>query len=126
MAMNDLFRAYGNFDVTAGRFSLYTELDIHDRRIDGYLKPFFADMKVYDRRQDAGKGVLHQIYEGLVGGVARLLENPPRDAVATKATVSGPIDNPNIGTLQMVLRLIQNAFFRAILPGFEEQARENA
>jgi hypothetical protein len=124
--MNDLFRAYGDFDVAAGRFSLYTQLDIHDRRIEGYLKPFFADMKVYDRRQDAHEGVFHQIYEGLVGGVARLLENPSRDEVATNATISGPMDNPNMNTLQIVLRLIQNAFFRAILPGFEEKARANA
>jgi hypothetical protein len=126
VAMNDLFRAYGNFDVAAGKFSLNTELDIHDQRVDGYFKPFFTDMKVYDRNQDADEGVMHQLYEGLVGGVARLLENPPRDSVATKATITGPIDNPRVGTLQLVLRLIQNAFFRAILPGFEAEARANA
>lgn len=126
VAMNDLFRAYGNFDVASGKFGLNTELDIHDQRIEGYLKPFFVDMKVYDRKQDAGEGVMHQIYEGLVGGVARLLENPPRDSVATKATITGPVDNPKVGTLQLVLRLIQNAFFRAILPGFEAEARANA
>jgi len=126
VAMNDLFRAYGNFDVASGKFGLNTELDIHDQRIEGYLKPFFVDMKVYDRKQDAGEGVMHQIYEGLVGGVARLLENPPRDSVATKATITGPVDNPRVGTLQLVLRLIQNAFFRAILPGFEAEARANA
>jgi hypothetical protein len=124
--MNDLFRAYGDFDVSAGRFSLYTELDIHDQRIDGYIKPLFADMKVYDRNQDKHDNVFHQLYEGLVGGVAKLLENPPREQVATKADISGPMDNPQLSTLQVVLRLIQNAFFRAILPGFEEQARANA
>jgi hypothetical protein len=124
--LNDLFRAYGNFDVTEGRFALYTELKIHDQRIDGYLKPMFADMKVYDRDQDRGEGVFHQVYERLVGGVAWLLENPPRDAVATKAKITGPMDNPNLSTLEVVLRLIQNAFFRAILPGFEESARDNA
>ncbi len=126
MALNDLFRAYGDFDVAAGRFSFYTELKVHDGRIDGYLKPLFADMKVYDRRQDAHEGVLHQVYEGLVGGVAKLLENPPRDSVATKATISGPVDDAKLNTLQVILRLIQNAFFRAILPGFEEKARESA
>ena len=31
-----------------------------------------------------------------------------------------------LSTLQVVLRLIQNAFFRAILPGFEEEARDRA
>jgi hypothetical protein len=124
--MNDLFRAYGDFDVAAGRFSLYTQLDIHDKRIDGYIKPLFADMKVYDRNQDKHDNVFHQLYEGLVGGVAKLLENPPREQVATKADISGPMDDPKLSTLQVVLRLIQNAFFRAILPGFEEQARANA
>jgi hypothetical protein len=124
--MNDLFRAYGDFDVAAGKFSLYTELDIHDQRIDGYIKPLFADMKVYDRKQDKHDTVFHQLYEGLVGGVAKLLENPPHEQVATKADISGPMDNPRLSTLQVVLRLIQNAFFRAILPGFEEQARANA
>jgi hypothetical protein len=126
MALNDLFRAYGDFDVAAGRFSLYSELNVHDRRIDGYLKPLFADVKVYDRQQDRHKGVFHQVYEGLIGGVAKLLENPPRQEVATKATITGPTDDPNLSTLQVVLRLIQNAFFRAILPGFEEQARGTA
>ena len=98
--MNDLFRAYGDFDVAAGRFSLYTELNIHDQRIDGYLKPLFADMKVYDRRQDKHDNVFHQLYEGIVGGVAKLLETPTgREEVATKATISGPVDNPNLSTL---------------------------
>lgn len=123
--MNDLFRAYGDFDVSAGKFSLYTELKVHDQRIDGYLKPFFADMKVYDREQDKHEGVFHQLYEGLVGGVAKLLENPSRDQVATNATITGPQDNPHLNTLQVILRLIKNAFFRAILPGFE-QAKANA
>lgn len=80
VAMNDLFRAYGNFDVAAEQFRLNTELDIQNQRVEGYLKPFFTDMKVYDRRQDADEGVFQQIYEGLVGGVARLLENTPRDS----------------------------------------------
>jgi hypothetical protein len=126
VAMNDLFRAYGDFDVAAGKFSLYTEIDVHDQRIDGYIKPLFADMKVYDRKQDAHEGVFHQMYEGLVGGVAKLLENPKREQVATKADISGPVDDPKTSTIQVVLRLIQNAFFRAILPGFEQEARGKA
>lgn len=124
--LNDLFRAYGDFDVAGGRFSLYTEVKVHDNRIDGYIKPLFADIKVYDAKQDKQEGTLHKMYEGLVGGVAKLLENSPRDEIATKVTISGPVDNPKMSTLQTVLRLIQNAFFRAILPGFEEEVRGKA
>ena len=56
--MNDLLRAYGNFDVTAGFFSFYTELHVKDNAISGYVKPLFRDMKVYDKRKDKEKSAL--------------------------------------------------------------------
>ena len=120
--MNDLFRSYGKFDVTAGTFSFFSELAISKGQIQGYVKPLFKDMKVYDSRQDAEKSIFRKLYEKIVDGVSDLLENP-RDDVATKASISGPVENPNMNTLQVVLRLIENAFFRAILPGFDEEVR---
>jgi hypothetical protein len=120
-ALNDLFRSYGKFDVSGGVFSFYSELAVSEGRIDGYVKPLFRDLKVYDRRQDAEKSVFKKLYEKIVGGVAGLLENR-REEVATRADVSGPVENPGTSTLQVIGRLIENAFFRAILPGFEEEA----
>jgi hypothetical protein len=119
--MNDLLRAYGNFDVVGGLFSLYSELQVRNGRIDGYIKPLFRDMEVYDRRQDKDKGLFQKLYEGLVGGVAKVLENRPRDEVATVAEVFGEIGDPELSVWQLVVRLVQNAFFRAILPGFEDE-----
>ncbi|HXG02024.1 MAG TPA: DUF748 domain-containing protein [Candidatus Binatia bacterium] len=121
VAMNDLLRAYGRFDVVAGLFSLYSELTVKEGRITGYVKPLFRNLDVYDRRQDAEKSLFRKLYERLVGGVARLLENVPRGEVATKATVEGPVRDPEANTAEVVLRLIQNAFFKAILPGFEQE-----
>ncbi len=118
--MNDLFRSYGKFDVVAGKFSFYTELKVARGRIDGYVKPLFQDMKVYDQRQDAEKSLFRKLYEKLVGGVASLLENG-RKEVATEADISGPVENPSSSTWQVIGRLIENAFFRAILPGFDEE-----
>jgi hypothetical protein len=120
-AMNDLLRAYGNFDVKRGSFSFYTQIRVKDRQIAGYVKPLFRDMDVYDARQDRDKNLFRKLYEGLVGGLAGLLENTPRDEVATKTTVSGRVENPQTSTLQVIVRLIQNAFFQAILPGFERE-----
>jgi len=51
-AMNDLLRAYGKFDVVAGLFSFYSELSIKNGTIEGYVKPMFRDLDVYDERQD--------------------------------------------------------------------------
>jgi Domain of Unknown Function (DUF748) len=119
--MNDLLRAYGKFDVVAGVFSLYSELEIKDGGIRGYIKPIFRDMDVYDRRQDREKTLFRKLYEGLVGGISKLLENPPRDQVATVVEISGPVENPRSSTWQIVGRLIENAFFKAILPGFDRE-----
>jgi hypothetical protein len=57
----------------------------------------------------------------VAGGVSEILENFPRDEVATQANISGPLDNPQASTWQVVVTLIQNAFFKAILPGFERE-----
>lgn len=120
-AMNDLFRSYGKFDVVAGTFSFYTELAVAHGAIQGYVKPLFRDMKVYDQRQDAEKSLFRKLYERLVDGVAGLLENHPRKEVATQADISGPVESPGSSTWQVIGRLIENAFFRAILPGFDQE-----
>jgi hypothetical protein len=121
-AMNNVLRAYGNFDVSAGVFSLVTELHVRKGRISGYIKPFFRDMKVYDRRKDKGRGFGHKMYEKLVGGVAKLLENRSQQEVAIKTAISEPVENPETSTRQIIVELIKNAFFKAILPSFEKEA----
>ncbi len=120
-SLNDMLRAKGGFDVKQGTFSLFTEVTVRDGRVDGYVKPLFANMDVYDREQDKSKNVFRQVYEGVVGGVSSLLENRPRDEVATVADLSGPVENPNSSTLDIVLGLLRNAFIKAILPGLERE-----
>lgn len=120
--MNNVLRAYGDFDVSAGVFSLVTELHVRNGRITGYIKPFFKDMKVYDRRRDGERGLGHQMYEMLIGGAASLLENRSQQEVATRARISGPAGNPETSTWQIIGQLIKNAFFKAIIPSFEKEA----
>jgi hypothetical protein len=117
--MNELFRAYGRFDVASGQFFLYSEMAAKDGVITGYVKPLFNDLKVYAKEQDKSKSATKKIYERLVGGVAKILKNRERDEVATKATVLGRIDNPKVPIIDVVVRLVQNAFFKEILPGFD-------
>ena len=88
-------------------------------RSPGYIKPFFKEIKVYDRRTDKDQGALHQLYERLVGGVARCLKTGRAQEVATKAIITGQVGKPETSTWQIVGQLIKNAFFKAILPTFE-------
>ncbi len=121
--MNDMLRAYGKFDVSAGRFSLYTELGVRDREVSGYVKPLFQDMVVYSPEKDRSKSAMQKLYEGVVGGVSKILQNRPRDEVATRVNLSGPLDKPNASIIDTIGGLVQNAFFKAILPGFDAQRR---
>jgi len=123
-AMNNLFRAYGNFDVVEGKFSFYSELKVRQGKVEGYIKPLFRDMDVYDARQDREKSLFRKLYEGLIGGISALLTNSPRQEVATQTTVSGDIESPQTSTWETMLRLVQNAFFKAILPGFEREVAQ--
>jgi len=118
-ALNDLLRAYGKFDVAGGKFGLILEESVKDDRIDGYVKPFFRDMDVYDAAQDKDKNIFQKAYEGMVGGAAKVLENSSRNEVATKIDISGPASNPHTSTWQMIANSLQNAFFKAIVPQFD-------
>jgi hypothetical protein len=118
-ALNPLLQAYGKFDVVQGGLSIYTEMRVKNRGVQGYVKPLLRKVDVYDTQQDQEKNLFKKLYEAVVGGVSTLLENIPRREVATKAELSGPLENPQASTWQVLVNLIQNAFFRAILPGFE-------
>ena len=123
-SLNNVLRAYGDFDVVDGVFSFCTEWTVKQGAIQGYVKPLFKDVDVYDTEQDQDKRLAQQIYEGVVGGTMTVLENKPHNEVATQADVSGSWTNPKMSTWQGVAKLIQNAFFKAILPGFKKEAKE--
>jgi uncharacterized protein DUF748 len=117
--MNDIWRAYGKFDVVGGTLSIYSQIRVKDARIDGYVKPLFRDVNVYDPQQDKEKPFFKKLYEGIVEGIADLFENRKTDKVVTVADISGPISNPHSSPIQIIGKLVENAFVKAILPGFE-------
>lgn len=119
--MNDIWRAYGKFDVAGGQLSIYSQLRVKNGRMDGYVKPLFQDVNVYDPKQDKKKPFFKKLYEGIVEGVAGILENKKTDKVVTVAEISGPTSNPHSSPMQIIGKLIENAFLKAILPGFERE-----
>jgi Domain of Unknown Function (DUF748) len=120
-SMNNMLRAHGKFDVVGGLFSCYAEIRLDDGSIRGYVKPLVRKLNVYDTEQDKSKTAMDKVREGAIEDLSTLLENVPRDEVATKADVSGSTKQPRTETVQIVVGLIQNAFFKAILPGFERE-----
>jgi hypothetical protein len=117
--MNDLLRATGDFDVAKGEMSFWADVTVKNGHIDGYAKPFFQDVQVYSPQQDQNKGVLHKAWEHVVGAVTDVFTSPPTEAVATKTDLSGDVKSPDTSIWEIVVHLVQNAFFKAILPGLE-------
>ncbi|MGD9849681.1 MAG: DUF748 domain-containing protein [Nitrospirales bacterium] len=116
---NDVFRAHGGFDIRKGTFSLFSEISAHDGQVKGYMKPFFEKPEIYNFSQDQTDNMFQQMYEAIVGGVASLLENMPRDQVATKSEISGNLDDLNMNTWELIGNLLRNAFVDALIPSFD-------
>lgn len=125
-AMNDLLRAYAGVDAVAGRFSLYSEVSVRQGTISGCVKPLFKDVDLYDAGQDRDKPFFHKLKEGLMAAAAWILKNRDRGEVATKVNLSGPLDSPQFSTWEALGGFLENAFVRAILPGFEGKDRSRS
>lgn len=124
-SLNDFLRAYGKFDVASGHVSIYTQMSMKNRYMTGYVKPIFTDVKVYDPQKDKKKPILHQAYEMVLGGAAKLLKNRSTEQVATKVDISGPVNTPNISVWQAIGQFIENAFVKAIVPGYDHEVSQS-
>jgi hypothetical protein len=123
-ALNDLLRAHAKIDVASGVFSVYSEVTVKAGRINGYVKPLFRDLDVYHADQDREKSFGKKLKEKAADLVGKVFKNQPRDEVATVVPIEGAVKDPKASTWETLIGLVQNAFFKAILPGFDrERAR---
>jgi len=121
-SLNDLLLAYTGVDVEHGRFSLFTEINVKNQVITGYIKPLVSDLRVYGDHKDHHKGYLQQGWEHILDGIAYLLKNSDRGEIATVARLTGKVTDPQANNFRVAVGLVRNAFFEAILPGFLAQA----
>ena len=122
--MNNLVHNYGGFEVAAGEMSVYTELQVTNGAVAGYVKPLFRDVKVATPAGEPKPTLGRRLYQGAVGLAAKILKNHPRREVATVVTISGRADQPVYNMWGAVGHLLQNAFLKAILPGFDPEQRQ--
>jgi hypothetical protein len=121
--INDLAVAYGDFDFEKGSFDLVVEMKSTEGTVDGYIKPLFRNVQVLALKKDARQdNPLEFFWEALVGGVTKLLSNPPRDQFGTYIPVTGSLDAPRTDILATIGNVLRNAFIRAYLPRFEGNA----
>ena len=118
-AMNDVLRAHAKVDAASGVLSVYSEINVKNGRVQGYVKPLFKDLNIYDKEQDEDKKLSAKLKEKAADLVAKVFKNRKTEDVATVGKVEGPLQNPKASTWEVLVNLVRNAFFQAIVPGFE-------
>lgn len=116
--LNDFLKAYGNFDVQKGTFSLYVEAATRDNKIIGYAKPIIKDMQVAQWKKEEGT-VLQTVWETVVEFAAWVFKNHPKDQIATQVEFEGSLKNPDVDTWTIIGEILQNAFIKALIPTLE-------
>ncbi|MDO6388683.1 DUF748 domain-containing protein [Pontibacter sp. BT731] len=122
-SINDFIEAYGKFDVERGRMDMYSELKLKDGQLDGYVKPFFENVKVLNLKKDVKEeGILRTAWEAIAGLFVEAAENQPRDQIATKVPISGNINQPDTDVSTTVFNVLRHAYIKAFNKGIEAEA----
>jgi hypothetical protein len=118
-ALNQSLKAYANIEVSRGTFRLVGEMAGRDGGFQGYVKPFFEnlDFRNYEVKHES---VATRIWEQIVGGVAWLLKNKPRDQLATRIPFQGRFGSPTIGMWATIRNVFRNGFIRPFHPTIED------
>jgi hypothetical protein len=120
---NALTQAYGGVNFKNGFFDLVVEINAHEGEVDGYIKPLFRNLQVFDLKRDLNDdNPLQFFWQGVVGTAVEIIKNHPRDQLATRIPVSGSLDSPQPDILVTLGNVLRNCFIRAYLPRFEGDA----
>jgi hypothetical protein len=121
---NPLAQSYGAINFEHGSFDLVVEMKSREGRVEGYVKPLFRQLKIFDLGKDIKKdNPLEFFWEAVVGVTTELLKNRPRDQLATLIPFTADLTGTHTDVLATVGNILRNAFIRAYLPRFEGTAK---
>ncbi len=121
--LNRFLKASSGVDVADGLFSVYTEITVKDGQVNGYVKPLFKRLKIYDRQKDKNKPFFQRVEMHVLQFMATLFKNRSTQEVATVARISGSTKAPQTSEWEVIRKLIGNGFSHAILPGFLDKPK---
>jgi hypothetical protein len=115
--LDNFIRTYAPFDIEAGKIDIVTELAARDGVLEGYVKPIIYNLEVFKWSEDIEEdhdNPFKALWEGLVGAIAELLENQPRDQLATNIPLEGDLNNPDTSVIVTIAGILRNAFVEAL------------
>ncbi len=112
-ALNNFVRAYAKADVEKGTFNFYTEMAAVNGALNGYVKPVIQDLQILDWNKEEGP-FLQKVWESVLEFVTDIFTNKDKDQIATKTSVTGDLNNLDVGIWQAVWNIFKNAFVEAL------------
>jgi hypothetical protein len=122
LELDNFIRSYAPFDIEAGSVDVVSELAARDGMLEGYVKPIIYNLEVFNWQEDIREDMdnpLRALWEGLVDVVAELLENQPRDQIASNIPLEGDISAPGTNVFVAVAGIFKNAFVEAYQANLE-------
>src|SRR2546423_1468960 len=110
--LNDFAKAYGHFTFEEGTLKVATELNSKNGAFNGYVEPVFDHMSIFDPAHDSDNPI-DFIWQGIVGGLTRIIRNHPKDRFGTRVPLSGNFEDPVPDVMTTIVNVFKNAFIKA-------------
>jgi len=110
--VNYFSQKYAFLDFHSGELDLYAEVKTEGKKIEGYIKPVFDNIEVFDLSEEEG-GFINLIWQGIAASVLSVLENGKTGNVATVIPIQGMRRDPQTDNIVTFNNLLYNAFIKA-------------
>lgn len=122
--LNDFAKAYAGITFEGGTLRVASEMTSKSGDFTGYVEPVFDHMAIFSPQHDADNPI-DFVWQGIVGGLTRIIRNQPKDRFGTKAPLQGNFDDPKTAVMSTVLNVFRNAFVQAFSGTLQQEKKEN-
>ncbi|GAB4021596.1 AsmA family protein [Spirosoma koreense] len=123
--LNALARHYANIDFERGNVSVYSEMAMLDKKLNGYLKPLTKGMKIFKLNEHEHRSVGKFFTELIAQAGTAILKNQKHDQVATRIPLTGTIEDVKTPLWPTVFGVLRNAYIKAFRGEFDNNITLN-
>jgi hypothetical protein len=116
VGLNSFLAKYGSVYAKSGTLDFYTEMVSEKGSFDGYVKPYFQNLKFEPVPKD--RGTLAAIWASIANGLKDLVTND-QGVVATEVPVKGSYQDPDVDFWSASFGILKNAYLQALAKGFD-------
>ncbi len=110
--LNDFAKAYAAITFEKGTLRVATAMNSKQGKFTGYFEPVFDQMAIFDPSKD-NESPIDFVWQGIVGGLTRIVRNQSKDRFGTKVPLSGSFDDLTPAVMDTVFNVFRNAFVKA-------------